>query len=205
MYQHYVINLKKLIVGVIIMKNQTLDTIVKWGKVGLGTGLLATAVTVGCGDNNNNGGDKDDTCKIEEGYEILPGMNKPDGAAFCADDLFPVIDGKVVEGIAVTNRTGELEDFDVIVGKVAQAFIDLKDWDCEAEIQIIKNNVKEIRIVPGAGKTGHILENGKYIITIYEDINVGTLSNDLYNFATEIAQLAKVKPMNVAEILALTL
>jgi hypothetical protein len=93
--------------------------------------------------------------------------------------------GTRVNGIPVTNRNGEVVDFDAAVTRIEGAFEEL-DYDPD-EAAIFKDNVKEIRVVSGTGKVTYVLDKGKYIVTVKESTSSVSLSGMFYDIAVEIS------------------
>ena len=91
-------------------------------------------------------------------------------------------------GIPVTNRTpDQVNDFNSVAEAVEGAFTVVASWgeEYEAYIPIVKNNVKEIRVIPGPyiGVPPIVTADGnKYVITMLEGIDADAIGNAFYDF-----------------------
>jgi hypothetical protein len=124
------------------------------------------------------------------GAEHLPGNHQtlPHGT----DCKCKNIPGTVVNAIPVTNRENlSSASFNTAVTAVDNAFTVLTDYGHAAVIPIVKNNIKEIRIIhldvgPAAVFTP---EGGKYIATVREGVPADNIAIAFYNFVNENPQL----------------
>ena len=96
----------------------------------------------------------------------------------------PVAGQRLTEynNIPVTNREG-YADFDTVFNEVKGAF-DMLEEPLPEETDVLKNNVKEIRIVQGHPGS-NILDNGKYVITM-DKLDAFSAAGLLYSYAQEI-------------------
>ena len=104
-------------------------------------------------------------------------------------------------GIPITNRGGDLENFDLFCDKTITALDWLDIYDFDEEAAFVKNNIKEIRLVvslpennthvynyPGIFASA-IFEDGKYIVFIKEKLlsnvflDINGICNIFYNLA----------------------
>ena len=101
-------------------------------------------------------------CKCEAGTEHLPGDNSCESMTNGCDNCI-TIPGTTVQGIPVTNRNNAVETttFNTILTNGIEAA--LEDLELE-EIAILKDKVKEIRIITGLGPVSH----SSGVITIKE-------------------------------------
>ena len=138
--------------------------------------------------------------------EYLPGNHQtlPHGA----DCKCKNIPGTVVNTIPVTNRENlSSASFDAMVTAVGDAFTTLTDYGHAAVIPIVKNNVKEIRIIPSAGGAPDFtLEGGKYIATVIEGMSESNIAIAFYNFVQDHPQLtAAVQQQSAKNIVILAM
>ena len=102
----------------------------------------------------------------------------------------PVAGQRLTEynNIPVTNREGNVVDFDAAFTNVKNAFAEMEEFTPQ-EALVIRNNVKEVRIVPTSGEVSNVLDNGKYIVTIKENYTVTDIAwGTLYFLAEEIIE-----------------
>ena len=122
-------------------------------------------------------------CPNPAGTEILPGQ----AHGTFDEDYCVFIPGTVVNGIPVTNRSGNLNNINTMAIAVDEAFDLLASAGAEYEayIPIVKNNVKEISIVPsvsGGDKPYFVYNVDKYIMTVFEGTSYDTIAIEFYNF-----------------------
>jgi hypothetical protein len=125
--------------------------------------------------------------------EYLPGNHQtlPHGA----DCKCKNIPGTVVNTIPVTNRTDQLNNFNTTATRVGDAFTMLADLGPEyaAMVPIVKNNIKEITIIPVDSTSYPITTSpsgAKYVMTIMGKItDAGNIATAFYNFVTNNPQL----------------
>jgi len=129
------------------------------------------------------------TC-THNGREYLPGNHQslPMGDG-CTCKNIP---GIVLGGIPVTNRSGTLNNFDVMADRVSTALADIANLGAgyEGWLAIIQNNMKEIKIMPGTPTAPTVvLDSGKYVMTVIEGVNAGSIASALYAFVDTNPQL----------------
>jgi len=104
-------------------------------------------------------------------------------------DVIPYIPAFLFQreyGIPIRKGEG-VADFAAAVDNIKSAFEMLEEYS-PTEATIIKNNVKEICVVPASGTNSNVLDKGKYIVTIKEGLTDLDIAYDvLYNLATEIS------------------
>lgn len=135
------------------------------------------------------------TCDCPNGTIHLTGESCCEGID-CACETGVV--GKRLEcGIPVTNRGGVV-DMDYAFNNVKEAY-EAEFLGYEQNIAILSNNVKEIRIVPISGESSNIIEDGKYVIILKEDLDKNSIQGIISELVYETlsAQLKQFIKDNV--------
>ena len=117
--------------------------------------VLFVFTFIGCGD----------TCSCKDLYIVLTGekCNKDGCVSVEIPGVRSTVTGKATNNMPITNRNNALssDDFDTMVTRVNTA-LDRSELESTGKQAYIKNNIKEIRIVPLGG--GVSILNGIYTI-----------------------------------------